>query len=257
MPVFYFLHIPKTAGTTFSHAVLPQQFGPKETCPAWCYDDLLNIPSHQFSTYCLFRGHFYHFLYRLLPSKPLYLTFLRDPIELAISSYEYVRRSPSHFAHERVRDMCFLEFVSTPDLAPSNFQIRSLTVDVDPLPSNDIDMAIVREFVNMKVTTEHLELAKKRLSEFFFVGITERFRDSVDLCFRVAGWSPVRDYSDLNVTPAAERLRQDELPDREMRALRERLALDFELYAHGLRIFEEQTESSKVPRLDVDSVVNR
>ena len=258
MRIFYFLHIPKTAGSTFSYAVLPQQFSPNETCPAWNYDDLLRIPSQQLGNYRLFRGHFHHFLYRLLPARPLYITFLRDPIELLISYYEYVRRSSSHFAYERVRDMSFLEFASTKELAPDNFQIRTLTVDIDPLPSNDTHMAIFREFVNMKVTTEHLELAKKRLSEFFFVGITERFRESVDVCFRLADWNPVGDYADLNVTPAVERLRQDELPDREIRALRERLAFDFELYAHGLRIFEERMKfSSSPPPLDVGSAVDR
>jgi hypothetical protein len=251
MAVFYFLHIPKTAGTTFSYSVLPQQFSPEETCPAWRYDELLNIPSKQLGDYRLFRGHFYHFIHRLLPSKPLYITFLRDPIELLISYYKYVRRSTSHFAHERVRDMSFSEFAWTPDLAPDNFQIRTLTLDVDPLPTHDTHMALFREFVNMKATTEHLDLAKKRLSEFFFVGITERFRDSVDLFFRVAGWSQVREYANMNVTPAVERLRQDDLPDREVRALQKRHALDFELYAHGLRVFEERMTSSSAPPLDV------
>lgn len=246
----YFLHIHKTAGSTFSSSVLPQIFPIEETCIPWSYTELFAIPPEELPRFRLFRGHFYYCLHKYLPAEPVYLTFLRHPIERLISLYEYVRRTPDNAKCERVRAMRgFLEFAWDAELASPNFQVMSLTADADvrelfaayrPRVEEPygFEVALWGELVRKEPAREDLELAKRRLAEFFFVGITERFRESVELLCQAGGWPRVQAYDNVNVSPPADRFRIDQIPASERDALMERHRLDFELYDFGLRLFE-------------------
>src|SRR5688572_8177478 len=91
----YFLHLPKTAGTTLNH-FLASQFSPEKVCPAYHLSELLRIPPKQLAEYELFRGHFYFGLETFLPEIPDYITFIRFPVERVISTFHHVRRTPGH-----------------------------------------------------------------------------------------------------------------------------------------------------------------
>jgi hypothetical protein len=249
---YYFLHIHKTAGVTFNYSVLPQWFGTEETCPPWSYTDLLKIPLDQLARYRLFRGHFYYSLLRYLPFRPLCMTFLRDPIERLLSLYSYIRRMSDNPVHQRVCAMRgFSEFAWDPQLASPNFQVLSLTGDVDVAELHgsyharsaepyDFDVLVMEELTKHVPVWADLELAKRRLAEFVFVGLTERFAESVELLQRTAGWKPLSPYNNLNAAPSEERVRRDQIPPEELRALMDRHGLDLELYAYACQLLDRR-----------------
>ena len=82
--ILYFLHIPKTAGTTFI-SIIDEHFDYESIFPGQRWDQLLPKLPINFSKYRLVRGHFGYGIRQLLPKKPVYITMLRNPIEMVPS----------------------------------------------------------------------------------------------------------------------------------------------------------------------------
>lgn len=253
--VYFFLHIPKTAGTTFD-SVLHQVFDPADVCPPYDYPELLRIPRADLSNYRLFRGHFYYFFERLLPARPTFLTLLRDPVERTLSLYHHICRDPSHFQHHA---MCSLrrglaDAVRSPELLPPNFQVTALACDLDPVGTMDAARAahpegfdersvIYGKMTKCLPTRDDLASACRRLEEMKFVGIAERFDDSVRLLCSAFGWT-VPGYVSLNVAPA--RTRRDQIPPDVLDALMRAHELDYELYEFAKSLFAKRLSRMKV-----------
>jgi Galactose-3-O-sulfotransferase len=259
----YFLHIPKTAGTTLNFAVFPQLFDAEDTCPAYAYPQLMRIPPPDLARYRLFRGHFYYYLHRLLPEMPLYMTFLRDPVDRALSLYEYVLRSPQHYQHKAVASLTggIHDFVQSPELLAPDFQVTALSFDVDvrakladaqarqqePI---DEQRVLTAEMIRRPPSRADLETACRRIEDFAFIGITEHFDQSVRLLSRQFGWAPLRSYESLNVAPGP-RVRRAQLAPDVLEEISRTHQLDTELYAFAKRLFYRRLSESGLGQLPV------
>ena len=109
----YYLHIPKTAGTSLI-SFLDSQFDSSEICPAQLLPSLFALPRQDLSKYAFFRGHLWHGLNTYLKRDLAYITMLRDPVQRTISWYSHVRREPGAYRHDQVvnENWSLLEFVS-------------------------------------------------------------------------------------------------------------------------------------------------
>jgi hypothetical protein len=97
-----FVHIPKTAGMTM-RAALGSQYALEDRAPAVDWQGLRSLP-RPLDAYKLFAGHFRYFLRRLLPADTKVFTFLRDPVERAISHLKHLATDPQfHAMHELAR----------------------------------------------------------------------------------------------------------------------------------------------------------
>ena len=81
-----------------------------------------------------------------------------------------------------------------------------------------------------------LDDAKESLREFAFVGIQERFEESIVLLQRMLGLGSIP-YRDRHVS--SDRPAVDEIPDAERALIEEHNQLDAELYRFGLGLFED------------------
>jgi Sulfotransferase family len=247
---YYFLHIPKTAGVTLCFSVLPKLFDPAEICPAHDYPEVLSIPPAELSMFRLFRGHFYYFFDRLLPAKPIYFTFLRDPVERTLSLYDHICRDPAHFQYNAMRALKdgLRDAVHSPELLPPNFQVTALACDLDPVSAMaaaraahplglDEHSVIYGEMTRRLPTRDDLATARRRLEEMDFVGIVERFDESVQLLCSTFGWK-VPAYESMNIAPA--RTRRDSIAPDILKALMQTHELDFELYEFAKSLFSRR-----------------
>ena len=93
--ILYFLHIPKTAGTSLIR-ILDNHFDHNSILPQQKWDDLLQNMPKDFSKIRLVRGHYGYGIHRVLPKKPIYITMLREPTSWIISWYEHLMGAVSN-----------------------------------------------------------------------------------------------------------------------------------------------------------------
>jgi len=227
--VLNFSHIPKTAGMTF-RTIVEDQFRDEETCPATLNAQIKAIPPEEFANYRLFRGHLaYTNLLELLPSgkRMINVTVLREPIARVISHYEYIRRMPGDPFYEAVKDMTLEEFAyklpagSLKKSLQTYYLAKLLKFDLSGLPPEEI-----------------FELAKQSLDQCAFVGLVERFQDSLYLLSYIFGWNPIINTRRENAAKSQSPL--DNLPPTTLAALKENSAYDIELYQYAKAIFEQR-----------------
>lgn len=255
--ILYFLHIPKTAGLTFI-SILDQYFEPDSILHIQSWVNLLDNMPKDFSRYKFVRGHFGYGVYRILPKKPVYITMLREPIETTISDYEHVKR---HYIipatpyltgrnEEVYRGESLVELLKDPykQWRFTNPATRHLALEYVPKhvlmerfefkKIADMDPYSMQYIYHGLSDEELLEIAKKHLSEFAFVGITEKFEESLFLLWYTFGWKPIYDYSNQNVAPS--RPHKQNLSFDTIEAIKDATKLDSELYVFARQLFENR-----------------
>jgi len=242
-----FMHIPKTAGTTLN-AMLAEQFLPEQRYEVmmrgmnWRVPGrrLLARPLISFSKLRrlraalatrrdvrLLHGHFDLSIRGLFPGDIRLFTFLRDPLERAISHYFHYRRRSDDAIHPLAMRSSLVEWVRARGLVEmDNGQTRRLA-----------GMMNVRCGA---LTRAALELAKSNLAKFAVVGLTERFDESLLLLHRAFGW-PLRRLRPCNV--GANRPGRDAFGGDVRTAIVEHNALDVELYGFARELLERALRS--------------
>ena len=224
-----FLHIGKTAGSTMRQ-VLKRQFPASQTLTVRArrrpreetLADFARLPEAERLQPRLIMGHTVFGLHEHVPRPCRYVTMLRDPARLAISQHRYVLRTPGHRHHEQAQGMSLEEYVESGlALEMDNSQTRAVAGDIGT-PYRGC-------------TPEMLETAKRNLAAHFaWVGITERFDESVVLLGRTFGWPDVR-YVSANVA------RDGASPtEAELEVVRPSHQLEQELYDHARGLLDER-----------------
>jgi hypothetical protein len=224
----YFSHIPKTAGMTF-RTIVEDQFHADEICPATLNAQLAKLPPESVRNYRLFRGHLgFINLPQLLAGKEIInVTVLREPVARVISHYEYIRRMPGDPHYSAVKDMTLEEFSQklTAGKVGKNIQTyhvaKTLQFDLDQL-----------------TPAGTLEIAKQSLDRFAFVGLVERFQDSLFLLSYIFGWKPIINTRKENAAKSKKGL--NEIPASTIEVIKENTSLDAELYTYAKEIFEQR-----------------
>ena len=83
-----------------------------------------------------------------------------------------------------------------------------------------------------------IDVAKKHLSEFVFVGLTEKFEESLLLLCFTLDWLPILPKRKINV--GKKRLRQNDISKKSLDIIKEKTRQDAELYNYGKQLFEER-----------------
>jgi hypothetical protein len=243
-PLLAFVHIPKTAGGTVTNmlaraysksgvnAAGNYMTGPEQTArkvtrrpggwEAWQRKGGRVTAGHV--PYRVFREH--------LPLETVYMTFLREPVDRVLSHYyRHIHRpdlQPANRvqARERRRERAAsLEEALVELRLP---QVRNLaTRFLCGYPTRDEDLAV-----------SALENAKANLRNFWFVGIQERFEESVVLLQHMLGLDLVP-YLNRHVSVEGRRPAVHEITDAQRALIEEHNRLDLELYRFGLGLFED------------------
>jgi hypothetical protein len=190
---FFFIHVMKTAGTSFVRQV-QQQF-PAEAvypCPAidWVgprdFEAYINIPRllalapERRAEIRMYTGHFPYYVAEELDPGLTTLTVLREPIERTVSVLKHFKR-----VEERLRP-CSLETIYD-DRQIFRFFVENHQTKVFSLVGSDNEQAIN---CGLTLDDERFERARKNLARVDLLGLTEGF-DAFALAARDRyGWWP-------------------------------------------------------------------
>jgi Sulfotransferase family len=243
-PLLAFVHIPKTAGGTAKtmlqrayskpalHSAGNYVRGPEKTVkkvakPAGGWErwhekggrvTIGHVP------YGVFRDH--------LPAGTRYMTFLREPVDRVLSHYyRHVHHPELSAAHRMGRRQRGRETAGSIEEALSDLhvpQLRNLATRFlcgHPSPMGELSASAVDD-------------AKENLREFAFVGIQERFDESMVLLQRMLGLGLIP-YLNVHVSLEGRRPTAEEISDEQRALIEEHNTLDAELYRFGLELFEE------------------
>ena len=200
-----FLHIPKTAGSTFQF-ILENSLG-ITAChtnhtkrPVFSQSDL-DFARRMFPVLRSIAGHNLVDPLSLSAPNPFYLTFLREPVARVFSYYQESRLNgnPRTFA-EDLRQNEFLE----------NLQVKLMAGD------------------------RNLDKAKRFLEKCHFVGLTEKFELSLSVLERLSPYKLNFKYKRRRVAPDNQIKQALESDNQMVEMTREYNKLDLELYAFAV-----------------------
>jgi len=221
---FFFIHVPKTAGTSF-RLMLYDVFDQKNIFPN--LEDIKNnngkypklqalktMSKEKQNDIKMLSGHFPQSSGIIFPKKPKYLIFLRKPLNRAVSNLFHLQRLNDKYKDKSLEEIFEIGYNSVNCL-----QVRYL--------ANAIG--------KKNLTQQDLNVAKKNLRNCHFLGITERFDESIDLAKSVFGWNFSKTRKDnVNVYK-----NYDLLSDELLLKIKTANNLDEELYHYALELFEQ------------------
>jgi hypothetical protein len=254
LPNLYFLHVPKTAGSSF-RAHLSALYPPHLINPAQHWDQFFGIPRQDMARCRLHMGHFYYPFTNYLPEKLLIVTFQRDPIARVLSRYAHCQRF-SHCYHPNAgQGLSLVEFLRDPVLGRMagrsslfyygwDFEIMQIPRwPLNLLHNGSITESLWREQAKLSDAEcdRMLDVALERLRGFAFVGLQERYDESLALLSHTMGWPAPAAAPRINVAPNA---RRQPLTDEETALLAEVTRHDRALYDEAVRLFDERVNST-------------
>jgi hypothetical protein len=232
-----FLHIPKTAGTSLTK-ILGDQFGLNNT--RWLSGSVRVRPTIAAGSAHtrLYVGHQGFGLHAYTGRTTDYITMLRDPIERVISHYWFVHDDLEHYLYDMVvkARMPMADYIANPMRTPEldNGMVRMLA-DFDLEQAVPVGSSTRLLFENAKANLE---------TAFSWVGLVERFDESMILLADSMGWPEVPGYVRERVgkskpkTPASDEIRA---------RIAELNPLDVELFSYVVKRFDDHVRSLGEP----------
>lgn len=171
MPVV-FLHVPKTAGTSFVTIARARYQRRYNIPPGYRKRDLARLAiAARVRRLEFVSGHASYGIHHLIPGEVTYVTFLRDPVERVISMYFYLRDHALNNAWRAEMDagMTLLDFARLPDRRITNGQVHQLAgfyhlgrPSIDELTqAAERNLCTIGEGVGV---VEHLEVSMRRIA---------------------------------------------------------------------------------------------
>ncbi|HEX4230609.1 MAG TPA: hypothetical protein VHZ07_18170 [Bryobacteraceae bacterium] len=213
-PLIYFLHIPKTAGTTLLQYV-SAQVAPDRLITTYGGELAFYAPDRDFVARVRSRcdpktviyGHYGFGAHLLLDDQqPRYVTFFRDPTRRILSFFAHQAREPQARLYDAIAKGLTLKTAIAQHLAPevNNYVTRILTTDlslVEALRTNLTSLRFAAGVWNglghgpggpydQILHRAHYQMAVEHLDRHFaFVGIAERMQESMVRLAHGMGWS--------------------------------------------------------------------
>lgn len=234
-----FVHIPKTAGSTF-HMLLNSRydkskvrnvFGSRYSEPEIAA--FIKEPESAKANIELLKGHMPYGLHKHTPHKKFrYISILRDPIDRVISQYYYIKKNSYNPLHKKVHleGMSIGDFVSSGvAVGMNNGHCRFLNGDLDEYKFNACDEQL-------------LSSVKSNISQhFLWVGLTERFDESILLLANLLGWSKPPYYIRENISKSRKPRSSISIDEIEM--IKNYNELDIQLYEFANALLDEKISS--------------
>lgn len=234
-----FIHIPKSAGTTFQ-TILAKVYSPADYCAIYPDWETIKpvVVGHSWGTALrAVGGHFPYGLHEDAELRPLlneridYVTLLRDPVARVVSHFNHVMNGeyPEHREvferHPTIEK--FIEHEWARDVQTSFLLDRKIEPDDDPEEAIRDAEAILRDRIKV-------------------VGLAERFDETLILCAEAFGWELPTYASANRAIDRGKRIRVKDLDKSVIDRIKAANPRDMAVYERGKALFEERC--AQIPR---------
>ena len=240
----FFLHIPKTAGSTLrsllqlqyknSNALFLKGSDPVQSLNDWMDNNTLEHIDLLF-------GHVDFGIHKNFSKDFNYATMIRHPLNRVISHYNYVKRESSHYLHRKVIDnnLSLKQFVENGySLELNNGMVRIL-IGAGGSHKNEYSKYNIPYG---KCENWMLQEAKENIKQHFkIVGLQEEFEKSIVLLKRTLNWNTYKPYVSQN--RALKKYKQ--LDEDTYNVIRKYNELDFQLFECVQDSFKEKWDSDQ------------
>ena len=237
-----FVHIPKTAGgtvtTMFNAAYSPDAVKNAGNYMTSAKRTTTKVERSRDRGARVTVGHVPYGVYRdHLPPETLYVTFLREPIDRVLSHYyRHLHRQNERL--EKRRRNRIEKGKDQPGSRASSIEEALAELRMEPI-RNLMTRFLCDDPTPAELPGSALDAAKANLSRFAFVGIQERFDESLVLLERRLDLPVVPHGESRHVSVGGARPRPSEIPDEQRALILEHNAMDVELYEYGVGLFEK------------------
>lgn len=187
-PVFFFVHVMKTGGTTFiqhleanfpeSQAYPYAPRGPQRRRQYTMVDELRNLDAERRSRIRAYSGHF-PFVTHTLVDADVTLSLVREPVERTVSTLRHFKRYD-----EKYRDMSLEAIYDDPWVYPvfvRDYQAKLFAMTLDDKLESHMDV--------IDVDDRRLGIALANLDRVDVLGTHDRYGQFVEELSRRFGWS--------------------------------------------------------------------
>jgi len=234
-----FIHIPKTAGTSF-RKLLDSHYPGKALLPLYepypYQPEVLARLKKRARQAAAAIGHVPFGIDRQLGVEAGYVTFLREPVQRVISYYRHNQRHANARFHQQIKDGMTLADILRSGIDPE-FN-NNMTRMISGVGDNSL-------LLDQAILEQAMENIERR---FLYVGLTEHFDQSVNQLGACLGWRSATLFKSpaLNRAPDRQSLSLDE---ETLGLIRHYNNLDLALYEHVQQQFEFSPPKSPLRNL--------
>ena len=221
-PIDFFIHVPKTAGTTMLRII-------EDRYPPGSVESLYLAPPEEAAARIarmgpqtrIVAGHVDYGYSRNFPGPFRAFAMLREPVDRAISLFYFVKSEPSHPSHQEVVD-------------------GAITIEAMSREQGGMQARFIAGYSPTEPVAPDVLLAKAKenlAQKLAVFGLTERFDETLLLLTQALGWK-MRGYARKNVTK--KRPSKEATDPARLAVIRGHSAVDIALYEFARELFEKR-----------------
>jgi hypothetical protein len=237
MKKLFFMHIPKTGGTSME-AYLYGQYPVELISPKFNYQNFGVFDLYCMKYYSLVMGHFDIRVLNYLPEHCIKATVLREPVSLTISAVNHALRDPN-FSSVNLEGKSIQQIIRDESIIKRFCNMQ--TGYLSSLPCfEDFPDVSEKDFVFNGIVADY-DRALSHLKQFDFVGIFEEYDESLNYLSNLCGLYQPNVKPRLNVSVSNNTI----LDAEDLEIVKDYNALDIKLYQEGYALFLEYQQSIK------------
>ncbi len=225
-----FTHIPKTSGTSFMRTVVEPNI---LSSSIYRYRRISDFIHDNLKQYTVVAGHVPYGLHHFTNRKVEYITFLRDPIDRAVSFYYFIKAADKNIYKHPLRD--YADSVTLKEFYENRKFQNQQTRFIAGFFSDRLYPIVSHTTLEKQILKSAINNLKNNYTCF---GILEEFEKSNAIFQKKFGWKKT-----VKVAPqkrTGKRPKISELDHETLQSLRQNNSLDLQLYEFACKHFDDQ-----------------
>lgn len=242
--ILYFLHIPKTAGTSLNKFV-KSKYPDNKVYPFATYHQVYTNKKLNLDDFNMIAGHFTYSFVQNMKRPVKIITVFRHPVSRTISAYNHFMREPVHnYEFNKFKKCEIKEALNFYPHLFSNQQTKHLGFSENiltmprykiPIPFSIENWLEFYKNIDMNIIYQN---AIANLDKLFLFGFTDRMQDFMKHLCKSFNWKMPEDHAKHN-TAKDNQVKEDEISENVIKKIEKLNEFDLKLYNYARQKYKE------------------